>query len=216
MILPFFADQMYQTVKRGMSMIRAIKAGQLLYAYTSSTGAVIDATTAATEDADDVAIFGLAAHDADAVVQVTVPAVKAVLDVDLVLTSAAITDAAYLAGAEWSSGAVAFIVKSVSTPEGADSAFAAVMRVEAKVAGITGNVAVGAALTTEAAATNLTSAAVSASVTPGAASYLATPLRAIDVVVSGAIGVDVYKDANGVAPSNQIQDSLRKINILVR
>jgi len=215
MIAPFFADQIYQTVKRKMAMVRAIKAGQTLYAYKTSTGAVVDATTAA-DNPNDVTLFGLAAHDADAVVQVTVPAAKAVLDVDLVLTSNAITDAAYLADAEWSSGAITFIVKSVSTPEGEDSAYTAIMRVEAKVAGITGNVALDTALTTEAAATNLTSAAVSASVVPGAASYLATPLRAIDVVVSGAIGADGYKDANGVAPSNQIQDSLRKINILVR
>ena len=45
MIMPFSADNAYQTVKRGMSMIRAIKAGQILYAYASSTGAVVDADT---------------------------------------------------------------------------------------------------------------------------------------------------------------------------
>ena len=160
MITPFSADCAYQTVKRKMAMVRAIKAGQMLYAFKTSTGAVVDATTAA-ENPNDVTIFGLAAHDADAVVQVTVPAAKAVLDVDLVLTSNSITDAAYLADAEWSSGAITFIVKSVSTPEGEDSAYTAIMRVEAKVAGITGNVALGTALTAEAAATNLTSAAVS-------------------------------------------------------
>lgn len=216
MIVPFFADQMYQTVKRGMSMIRAIKAGQLLYAYTSSTGAVIDATLAATEDADDVAIFGLAAHDADAVVQVTVPAVKAVLDVDLVLTTDAITDAAYLADAEWTSGSIVFVVKSVSEPvAGEESTFTASMVLEAKAAGVAGNVKAGATLVTSATATNFTSASVASITTPGAASYLATPLRSIDVVVSGAIDGASFKAANGALATNQEQDNLRKIGIFV-
>ena len=216
MIMPFSADSAYQTVKRGMSMIRAIKAGQILYAYTSSTGAVIDATTAADSDAADVRLFGLSAGDAEAVVQVTEPAVKAVVLADLVLTSGVVSDAAYLADAEWSFGLIVFKVKSVSVPvEGDASAFTASMVLEAKVAGITGNVAVGAALMTSAAATNLTSAAVASITTPGAASYLATPLRSVDVVVSGSIDGASFKAANGASATNQERDNLRKIGLFV-
>lgn len=216
MIMPFSADCTYQTVKRGMSMIRAIKAGQILYAYASSTGAVVDATTAADASAEDIRLFGLSAGDADAVVQVTVPAAKAEIIADLVLTSGAVTDAAYLAGAEWSCESIAFIVKSVSDPvEGDGGAFTASTVLEAKVAGITGNVAVGAALTTTATATNFTSAAVASIATPGAESYLATPLRSIDVVVSGAIDGASFKAANGASATNQERDNLRKIGLFV-
>lgn len=216
MIAPFSAHSAYQTVKRGMSMVRAIKAGQILYAYASSTGAVIDATTAADSDAADIRLFGLSAGDADAVVQVTVPAAKAEILADLVLTSGAVTDAAYLAGAEWSCESIVFVVKSVSEPvAGDDDAFTASMVLEAKVAGITGNVDLEAALTTSATATNLTSAAVASIATPGAESYLATPLRSVDVVVSGAIEGAGFKAANGAAATNQDQDSLRKIGIFV-
>lgn len=216
MIMPFSADSAYQTVKRGMSMIRAIKAGQLLYAYTSSTGAVVDADTVSAGDAADFSLFGLSAGDVDAVVQVTVPAVKAVILADLVLTSGAVTDAAYLVGAEWSCGLIAFTVKSVSVPvEGDASAFTASMALEAKVAGITGNVDAGDALTTSAAATNLTSASVASITTPGAASYLATPLRSVDVVVSGAIDGASFKAANGALATYQEQDNLRKIGLFV-
>ena len=216
MIMPFSADSAYQTVKRGMSMVRAIKAGQILYAYTSSTGAVVDADTVDDGSASDFCLFGLSAGDVDAVVQVTVPAVKAVISADLVLTSGVVTDAAYLADAEWSSGLIVFKVKSVSSPVAGDASdFTASMVLEAKVAGITGNVTVGAALTTSAAATNLTSAAVASITTPGAASYLATPLRSVDVVVSGAIDGAGFKDANGAFATNQEQDNLRKIGIFV-
>lgn len=216
MIMPFSADSAYQTVKRGMSMVRAIKAGQILYAYTSSTGAVIDATTAADASAEDIRLFGLSAGDVDAEVQVTVDAVKAEILADLVLTSDEVTDAAYLEGAEWSCGTIVFVVKSVSEPAaGDDDAFTTSMVLEAKVAGVTGNVEVGAALTTSAAATNFTSASVASIATPGADSYLATPLRSIDVVVSCAIDGAGFKDANGALATNQEQDNLRKIGIFV-
>ena len=214
--MPFSANSTYQTVKRGMSMIRSIKAGQILYAYATSTGAVVDAETMSAGSASDFSLFGLSAGDVDAVVQVTVPAVKAVISADIVLTSGVVTDAAYLAGAEWSCGLIVFKVKSVSVPvEGEASVFTASMILEAKVAGIAGNVTVGAALATSAAATNLTSAAVASITTPGAASYLATPLRSIDVVVSGAIDGAGFKDANGASATNQEQDSLRKIGLFV-
>jgi len=216
MMTPFSANSTYQTVKRGMSMIRAIKAGQILYAYASSTGAVVDADTVDGGSAADFCLFGLSAGDVDAVVQVTVPAVKAVILADLVLTSGDVTDAAYLANAEWSCGGIVFVVKSVSEPAAGEvSGYTASMTLEAKVAGITGNVALAAALTTSAAATNLTSAAVASVTTPGAASYLATPLRSIDVVVSGAIDGAGFKDANGSLATNQEQDSLRKIGLFV-
>ncbi len=216
MIMPFSANSTYQTVKRGMSMIRAIKAGQLLYAYALSTGAVVDADTVDGGSAADFRLFGLSAGDADAVVQVTVPAVKAKISADLVLTSGVVTDAAYLAGAEWSFGTIVFVVKSITEPvEGDASAFTASMVLEAKVAGITGNVAIGSALTTSATASNLTSAAVASIATPGADSYLATPLRSIDVVVSGAIDGAGFKDANGASATNQEQDNLRKIGLFV-
>ena len=216
MISPFSADSTYQTVKRGMSMVRAIKAGQILYAYTSSTGAVVDADTVEDGSAEDFCLFGLSAGDVDSVVQVTVPAAKAEIIADLVLTSGAVTDAAYQVDAEWSCGLIVFTVKSVSVPvEGDASAFTASMVLEAKVAGTTGNVDIEAALTTSATATNLTSAAVASIATPGAASYLATPLRSVDVVVSGAIDGAGFKDANGAAATNQEQDNLRKIGIFV-
>ncbi len=216
MIMPFSANSTYQTVKRGMSMTRAIKAGQILYAYATSTGAVVDAGTVTAGSAADFCLFGLSAGDVDAVVQVTVPAVKAEISADLVLTSGVVTDAAYLANAEWSYGTIVFVVKSVSAPvEGEASVFTASMVLEAKVAGITGNVAIGAALTTSATATNFTSAAVASITTPGAASYLATPLRSIDIVVSGAIDGAGFKDANGASATNQEQDSLRKIGLFV-
>ena len=216
MIMPFSADCTYQTVKRGMSMVRAIKAGQILYAYASSTGAVIDATTAADSDAADIRLFGLSAGDVDAVVQVTAPAAKAEIIADLVLTSGDVSAAAYLAGAEWLCESIVFVVKSITEPvEGDASEFTASMVLEAKVAGITGNVDIEAALTTSATATNLTSAAVASIATPGAASYLATPLRSVDVVVSGAIDGASFKSANGALATSQEQDSLRKIGIFV-
>ena len=216
MIMPFSADSAYQTVKRGMSMIRSIKAGQILYAYATSTGAVIDATTAADSDAADVRLFGLSAGDAEAVVQVTEPAVKAVVLADLVLTSGVVSDAAYLADAEWSFGLIVFKVKSVSVPAaGEEGVFTASMTLEAKVAGIAGNVAIGSALTTSAAATNFTSATVASIATHGAASYLATPLRSVDVVVSGAIDGASFKAANGALATSQEQDDLRKIGLFV-
>ena len=216
MISPFSADSTYQTVKRGMSMVRAIKAGQILYAYTSSTGAVVDADTVEDGSAEDFCLFGLSAGDVDSVVQVTVPAAKAEIIADLVLTSGAVTDAAYQVDAEWSCGLIVFTVKSVSVPvEGDASAFTASMVLEAKVAGTTGNVDIEAALTTSATATNLTSAAVASIATPGAESYLATPLRSVDVVVSGAIDGAGFKDANGALATKQEQDNLRKIGLFV-
>ena len=216
MITPFSANSAYQTVKRGMSMIRAIKAGQILYAYASSTGAVIDATTAADASAEDIRLFGLSACDVDAEVQVTVDAVKAEILAELVLTSDEVTDAAYLEDAEWLCGTIVFVVKSVSDPvEGDGGTFTATMVLEAKVAGITGNVEAGATLTTSATVTNLTSAEVASIATPGADSYLATPLRSIDVVVSCAIDGASFKDANGALATNQEQDNLRKIGIFV-
>lgn len=216
MIMPFSADNAYQTVKRGMSMIRAIKAGQILYAYASSTGAVVDADTVSAGDAADFCLFGLSAGDVDAVVQVTAPATKAEILADLVLTSGAVTDAAYLAGAEWSCETIVFVVKSITEPVAGDASdFTASMVLEAKVAGITGNVDIEAALTTSATATNLTSAAVASIATPGAASYLATPLRSVDVVVSGAIDGSGFKDANGALATKQEQDNLRKIGLFV-
>ena len=217
MIMPFSANSAYQTVKRGMSMIRAIKAGQILYAYASSTGAVVDADTVGAGSAEDFCLFGLSASDVDAVVQVTVPAVKAEIIADLVLTSNEVDGAAYLAEAEWLCGLIVFKVKSISVPaavEGDAGAFTASMVLVAKVAGITGNVEADAALTS-ATATNLTSAAVASIATPGADSYLATPLRSIDVVVSGAIDGASFKAANGAAATNQERDSLRKIGIFV-
>ncbi len=214
--MPFSANSTYQTVKRGMSMIRAIKAGQILYAYATSTGAVVDADTVGAGSADDFSIFGLSAGDVDKVVQVTVAAVKAEIIADLVLTSDEVDGAAYLPEAEWSCGTIVFVVKSVSVPaagEG-DNVFTASMVLEADVAGITGNVALLSALTS-ATASNLTSAAVASITTPGADSYLATPLRSIDVVVSGAIDGAGFKAANGAAATNQEQDNLRKIGLFV-
>lgn len=216
MIMPFSADSAYQTVKRGMAMVRAIKAGQILYAYATSTGAVVDADTVDDGSASDFCLFGLSASDVDAVVQVTVDAVKAEILADLVLTSGAVDDAAYLEGAEWLCGTIVFVVKSVSDPvEGEEGAFTASMTLEAKVAGIAGNVAVDAALTTSAAPANFTSAAVASIATPGADSYLATPLRSVDVVVSGVIDGAGFKDANGASATNQEQDDLRKIGLFV-
>lgn len=216
MIMPFSADSAYQTVKRGMAMVRAIKAGQILYAYATSTGAVVDADTVDDGSASDFCLFGLSASDVDAVVQVTVDAVKAEILADLVLTSGAVDDAAYLEGAEWLCGTIVFVVKSVSDPvEGDGGAFTATMVLEAKVAGITGNVEAGTTLTTSATVTNLTSAEVASIATPGADSYLATPLRSIDVVVSCAIDGASFKDANGALATNQEQDNLRKIGIFV-
>ena len=215
--MPFGANSTYQTVKRGMSMIRAIKAGQLLYAYATSTGAVVDATTVGAGSADDFSIFGLSAGDVDKVVQVTVDAVKAEIIADLVLTSNEVGGAAYLAEAEWLCGTIVFKVKSISVPaavDGEEGAFTASMVLVAKLGGIAGNIAVGAELTS-AAAINLTSAAVASITTPGADSYLATPLRSIDVVVSGSIDGAGFKAANGAAATNQERDNLRKIGLYV-
>ncbi len=215
--MPFSASSTYQTVKRGMSMIRAIKAGQILYAYATSTGAVVDAKSTEGVSAADLCIFGLSAGDVDAVVQVTVDAVKAEIIVDLVLTSNEVDGAAYIAAAEWLCGTIVFKVKSISVPaavEGEEGAFTASMVLVAKAAGIASNVEAGAALTS-AAAINLTSAAVASIATPGADSYLATPLRSVDVVVSGAIDGASFKAANGALATSQEQDDLRKIGLFV-
>ena len=217
--MPFSANSTYQTVKRGMSMIRAVKAGQILYAYATSTGAVVDATTVGGGSSEDFCLFGLSAGDVDSVVQVTVDAIKAEIVADLVLTSGVVTDAAYQIEAEWSFGTIVFKVKSITEPaevEGGDGAFTATLVLVAKVAGITGNVAVGSALTTTSATVeNLTTATVASIVAPGADSYLATPLRSIDIVVSGAIDGASFKDANGAVATKQEQDNLRKIGLFV-